>query len=115
MAALKLPQGNAEETRKREEAIQEATKGAAEVPLQVADRTVALFERLGQLGSIVAASMRSDLQVGRQLASAAARGALANVEINLDGLTDAAYVAEMRAKAAALRERLGDAPRATSA
>ncbi|PYT99927.1 MAG: glutamate formimidoyltransferase [Acidobacteria bacterium] len=115
MAAFKLPQGNAGETRKREEAIQEATKGAAEVPLQVADRTVALFERLGQLESIVAASMRSDLQVGRQLAGAAARGALANVEINLDGLTDAAYVAEMRAKAAALRERLGDAPRATSA
>jgi len=40
---------------------------------------------------------------------------LANVEINLDGLTDAAYTLSMRAEVAALRQRLGDAPRATSA
>lgn len=115
MAAFKLPQGNAEETTQREAAIQKATKGAAEVPLQVAERTVALFERLGQLEGIVAASMRSDLHVARMMADAGARGALANVEINLDGLKDAAYVASMRTKAAALRERLSNAPRATSA
>ena len=115
MVAFKLPQGNAEETARREAAIQNATKGAAEVPLQVAERTVALFERLGQLEGIVAASMRSDLHVARMMADAGARGALANVEINLDGLKDAIYVASMRAKAAALRQRLGDAPRATSA
>jgi formiminotetrahydrofolate cyclodeaminase len=40
---------------------------------------------------------------------------MANVEINLDGLTDAVYVAAMRAKIAALRARLGNAPRATTA
>jgi glutamate formiminotransferase / formiminotetrahydrofolate cyclodeaminase len=115
MAAVKLPQGNAQETRQREEAIREATKSAAEVPLQVAERTVELFERLGQLDAIVPASMRSDLQVARLMAEAGARGALANVEINLDGLTDAQYVASMRAKIAALRERLGNAARATRA
>jgi formiminotetrahydrofolate cyclodeaminase len=115
MAAFKMPQGNAAETGRREEAIQKATKGASEIPLQVAERTVALFERLGQLEPIVAASMRSDLQVARLMAGAGARGALANVEINLDALTDAAYVASTRGKIAALRQRLGDAPRATSA
>jgi len=115
ITALKLPQGDAQETQQREEAIQKATKGAAEVPLQVAERSVALYERLGQLETIVAASMRSDLQVARLMAEAGARGALANVEINLDGLKDAAYVAIMRAKIAALRERLGNAPRATTA
>jgi formiminotetrahydrofolate cyclodeaminase len=115
MAACKLPHGDAQETRRRDETIQKATKGAAEVPLQVAERSVELFERLGQLDAIVAASMRSDLLVGRLMAGAGARGALANVEINLDGLTNAAYVASMRAKVAALRQRLGDAPRATSA
>ena len=114
MKAFKLPQGNADETAQRDAAIQSATKGAAEVPVQVAERTVALFERLGQLEGIVAASMRSDLHVARMMADAGARGALANVEINLDGLKDAAYVASMRAKAAALRERLG-AHRVTSA
>jgi glutamate formiminotransferase / formiminotetrahydrofolate cyclodeaminase len=115
MTAFKLPQSNTEETAQREAAIQKATKGAAEVPLQVAERTVALYERLGQLEGIVAASMRSDLHVARMMADAGARGALENVEINLDGLKDAGYVASMRAKAAALRERLSNAPRATSA
>ena len=115
MAACKLPQGNEKETRERSEAVEKATKRAAEVPLQVAERTVALFERLGQLQDIVAASMRSDLHVARLLAEAGARGALANVEINLDGLSDAAYVASMRATAADLRERLGNAPRARNA
>src|SRR5712671_3588622 len=115
MAAFKLSQGDAQKTRQREEAIQKSTKGAAEVPLQVAERTVELFERLGQLDAIVAASMRSDLQVARLMAEAGARGALANVEINLDGLTDAAYAASMRRKIEALRERLGNASRATRA
>jgi formiminotetrahydrofolate cyclodeaminase len=49
------------------------------------------------------------------MAVAGTRGALANVEINLDGIKDAVYVSSMRAKTTALRERLGDAPRATSA
>jgi formiminotetrahydrofolate cyclodeaminase len=115
MAAFKLSQGDAQETQQREEAIQKATKGASEVPLQVAERSVELYERLGQLDAIVAASMRSDLQVARLMAEAGARGAMANVEINLDGLTDAAYVAAMRMKLAALHARLGNAPRVTTA
>jgi formiminotetrahydrofolate cyclodeaminase len=115
MAAFKLSHGDAKETRQREEAIQKATKGASEVPLQVAERAIALFERLGQLDGIVSASMRSDLQVARLMAEAGARGALANVEINLDGLTDAAYAATMRRKMATLRERLGNATQATRA
>jgi formiminotetrahydrofolate cyclodeaminase len=115
MAAFKMPQGDAQETQRREEEIQRATKGAAEAPLQVAERTVELFVRLGQLDAIVAASMRSDLQVAQLMAGAGARGALANVEINLDGITDAAYVASMRGKISGLRERLGNASRATRA
>ncbi|MGC1418244.1 MAG: glutamate formimidoyltransferase [Candidatus Acidiferrum sp.] len=115
LAAIKLPQGTAEETQLREAAIQAATKVAADVPLQVAEQTVALFERLGQLEAIVAASMRSDLEVARGMAAAGSRGALANVEINLDALTDSAYVALMRKKAASLRERLANAPRTTTA
>jgi len=115
MAAYKLPQGDAQETRRREEVIQQASKGASEVPLQVAERAVVLFERLGQLEAIAAASMRSDLQVARLMAEAGARGALANVEINLDGLTDAGYVSSKRVTIAALRQRLGDTSRATRA
>jgi glutamate formiminotransferase len=115
MAAYKLPQESAEEKRKRDEAIQNATRGAAEVPMEVAERSVALFERLGQLASIAAASMKSDLEVARLMAAAGARGALANVEINLDNIADASYVASMRTKSAALRERLAETSRSISA
>ena len=82
----------------------------AEAPLQVADVTVALFEQLVQLEAIAAASMRSDLQVARFMAAAGARGSLANVEINLDSLHDAAYVSKVRNKVASLRERLEKNP-----
>src|ERR1700732_1088523 len=115
LAAFKLPQESAEEKRVRDEAIQEATRGAAEVPLEVAERSVAPFERLGQLASIAAASMKSDLEVARLMAAAGARGALANVEINLDSIADANYVTSMRAKSAALRERMGETFRSISA
>ena len=114
MKAFKLPQGEAGETQQREDAIQKATRGAAEVPLEVAERAVALFERLKQLEAIAAASMKSDLQVARLMAAAGAQGALANVEINLDGLKDAGYAAATRAKIATLRGKLAETPLAQS-
>ena len=106
MAAFRLPQGDSAETAQRDEAIQTTTKGAADVPLKVAERAVALFERLGQLETIAAASMKSDLKVARLMAEAGARGAIANVEINLDGIKDAAYVAAKRQAISALRDKL---------
>jgi glutamate formiminotransferase/formiminotetrahydrofolate cyclodeaminase len=115
MAAFKLPQGTPEEIKAREAAVQTATKGAAEVPMQVAERAVALYERLGQLASISAASMKSDLEVARLMAAAGAKGALANVEINLEAITDAGYVASMRERVATLRQRVGEASRTSSA
>ncbi len=107
MAGFKLPQGNAEETAQRESSIQAATKEAAEVPLQVAEKAAQLNGHLLQLQAIAAASMKSDLQVARLMAVAAAKGALANVEINLDGLKDVNYVHQMKIKVAELRTRLG--------
>jgi formiminotetrahydrofolate cyclodeaminase len=108
LAAFKLPRASASQAAARTQAIESATKGAAEVPLQVAQRTVTLFERLGQLAAIAAASMKSDLQVARLMAAAGAQGALANVEINLDSLSDTGYVSATREKIASLRARLGE-------
>jgi glutamate formiminotransferase len=107
MAAFKLPQSNPEEMRQRENAIQLATKGAAEVPLEVATKAAALQDRLVQLEAISAASMKSDLHVARLIAVAGAKGALANVEINLETLKDADYVSSLRRKVDELRNRLG--------
>jgi glutamate formiminotransferase / formiminotetrahydrofolate cyclodeaminase len=108
MAAFKLPQGNSEEIQQRNETIETATKKAAEVPIQVAEKGMQLNTRLLQLERISAASMKSDLQVARLMAVAGAQGALANVEINLDGLKDSAYVAKMRERVAEVRTQLGE-------
>ncbi len=110
LAAHKLPQGTPEEKQRRREAIERATRGAAEVPLQVAETALEVFERLGQLEAIASASMISDLRVGRLLAAAAVRGALENVGINLESMSDAAFVSDMQSKIATLEARLADSP-----
>lgn len=110
LAAFKLPRESPAEQAKREEAIQRATKGAAEVPMQVAEAALAVYERLGQLESISGAAMISDLRVGRLMAAAAVRGALENVAINLESLTDAADAAQMKAKSVELEAKLTGSP-----
>lgn len=110
LAAFKMPKETPAEQAQREDAIQRATKGAAEVPMQVAEAALAVYERLGQLESISGAAMISDLRVGRLMAASAVRGALENVAINLGSLTDAAYGAQMKAKSADLEARLAGSP-----
>ncbi len=115
LAAFKLPHHDAAETRKRDKAIQAATRDAAEVPMHVAETAVALFELLGQLETISAASMRSDLKVARLMAAGGVLGAIENVEINLDSLTDASYVQATRATIDTLRARLSETAQAVRA
>jgi len=110
MTAFRLPRGTPEEQHKRTEAIQQATRGASEVPLRVAQAAGDLLGLLGQLEPLISPSMLSDLRVGRLMAAAAVRGALENVVINLDSITDPAYVQAMRARMAAIEERLAAAP-----
>src|SRR5271167_668107 len=115
LKAYKLPQTSPAEIKLRKQEVERATRGATEVPLEVAQRTVALFEQLGQLHAIAAASMRSDLQVAQLMAEAGARGAMANAEINLDGINDAGFVQSVREKLATLRNRLGATAREATA
>jgi formiminotetrahydrofolate cyclodeaminase len=58
--------------------------------------------------------MVSDLRVGKLMASAAAAGALANVQINLDTLNDKAYIATIQSRAAAVEARLAPRPAAAA-
>lgn len=106
LAAFKLPQRDSGEQRSREEAVQHATRRAAEVPIEVAAASADLVKRLGQLESIAPASMHSDLRVARWMAEAGARGALENVAINLQSVTDAAYVIQMRERISAVESSL---------
>jgi len=106
LAASKLPQGNPAEQDARKAVIETATRGAAEVLMQVAEAAAAVHERLAELEKISAASMHSDLRLARLMAVAGAKGTLENVEIHLELLADAAYVQSMRARAKSVEARL---------
>ena len=82
--------------------ITAALKGATSVPLSVAEKAAELLSMVDRLKPITNPKMASDLTVAASLGRAALEGALANVEINLEGLEDPAFVADVRRKAAAL-------------
>ncbi len=89
-------------------AISAALKQATSVPLGAAEKVVEVAKIANNLKPITNPNMKSDLATAIALAKAALEGALANVEINLDALakdspTNEAFVAETRARAAALR------------
>ena len=57
-----------------------------------------------KLRPITNPNMKSDLTTAAALAQAAIAGAAANVEINLESIKDAAFAADVRKRAAALRQ-----------
>jgi len=83
--------------------VTEALKQATNVPLAVAERARQVERIAEQLAPITNPRMSSDLTVSRALARAALEGALANVEINLEGLDDPNFVTQVRSKVGALR------------
>jgi glutamate formiminotransferase / formiminotetrahydrofolate cyclodeaminase len=106
MAAYKLPQSTPEEQGRRESAIQNALQGAANVPMEVARKAAQVFDLLGRLETMASQSMLSDTRVGRLMAAAAVQGALENVAINLESITDAGFSARMRSESELLISRI---------
>ncbi len=83
--------------------IDAALKQAASVPLGVAQKSKEVSDLAKKLGPVTNPNMKSDLTTAIALAHAAITGALANVEINLEGIKDANFAAETRKAAAGLR------------
>lgn len=96
LAAFRLPKDDPA----RDAAIQKAFRGAAEAPLSVVERAREVRDLLQELAPISSPQMASDLKVGGLMANAAIEGARANVEINLESITDQPYVATMRKRLA---------------
>jgi glutamate formiminotransferase len=69
--------------------VEEALREAASVPMEVAERAAAVRRALQRLDA--PAKFASDVEVGIALCSAAIAGALANIRINLDSITDEAF------------------------
>ena len=83
--------------------IDAALKQATRVPLSVAEKAREVAVISEKLGPITNPNMKSDLTTARALANAAIQGALANVEINLESLKDAAFAAQVKKRVEVLK------------
>jgi len=101
--SFKLPKDTEEMKLKRRESIRSATLGAAEVPYRTATSALRLLKLLPELAEKGNPNAASDVGVASLLASAALKGAIFNVEINLQSLPEN-YGVEMREELPSLIE-----------
>ncbi len=88
MDSFKLPKSTDAEKTERRNAIRKATLVAAEIPYETAHSALALMKHLPELAKRGNGNAVSDIGVAGLLASAAAKGAVFNVDINLGSLPD---------------------------
>jgi len=105
MDAFRFPKETQEEKEARSRRIEEATKGATQVPLEVMEKAL----RVLGLSRVVAEKGNpnsiSDAGVAALLAWSAVEGADLNVEINLSSLKDESFVKRARTKCEEIKRR----------
>ncbi|MBA2734876.1 MAG: cyclodeaminase/cyclohydrolase family protein, partial [Acidobacteria bacterium] len=105
MEARRLPQRTEDEKRERINKVEEALKGAAIIPLEVAGIAVQVLELLETLSEIGNPNALSDAATGAQLILAAVTAARYNVLVNIIDIEDEEFASEHRARAGDLLER----------
>lgn len=98
-SAYKLPKDTEEEKAIRSEAIQEATKDAAEVPMEVARAACTLLSSIDYVARNGNSNAVTDACVAMMCARTAILGALLNVRINLSSIKDEDFVKRYTAEA----------------
>ena len=88
LAACRLPQDTEEEKESRTMAVQMVLRGAASVPLAVADRAVKVLEVLLTVAEKGNPNLLPDTGTAAQMAKAAVRGSALNVRTNATSLAD---------------------------
>ena len=96
---FKLPKSTDEEKAARSAAIQEATRFAALVPMQVARNACELMEIIADVARLGNQNAITDACVAMMAARSAVLGALLNVRINLGSLKDKTFVDELKREA----------------
>ncbi len=98
MDALRMPKDTEELKKARRDAMQEAFKKAAEIPLETAVsalRALRLCNRVREIGNRNASS---DAEIAVMLCHDGIKGAALNVRVNLSSIRDAAFVERMERK-----------------
>ncbi len=91
MEAFGLPKKTEEDKKARQQAIQEATKYAIEIPFRVMQKAYESMEVMEVMAEKGIPASISDAGVGALCARTAVRGAFLNVKINAEGLEDKAF------------------------
>ena len=110
MGSFGLPKSTDDEKDARRTAIRSAMMTAASVPFETATLAMNLLQGLPELARLGNANAVTDVGVAGLLASAAAKGAVFNVEINLQSLPDD-YAIEMRTALPQMKESIRSASR----
>ncbi len=103
MSAFGLPQTSDAEKTARKQAIQDATKRAIEVPLQVMETALASMEVIKAMAETGNPNSVSDAGVAALCARTAVLGAFLNVKINAGSLDDKAFISGVLARGEKLR------------
>ncbi|MEG1562773.1 MAG: cyclodeaminase/cyclohydrolase family protein [Bacteroides sp.] len=96
---FRLPKTTDEEKSARSAAIQEATKQAAMIPMQVARNAYELMNLIADVARLGNRNAVTDACVAMMGARSAVLGALMNVRINLASIKDKTFAAELQTEA----------------
>lgn len=105
-AAYRLPKDDDSQKKIRQQKIEEALKEATRIPLSVAEKAAEVLAHAIRLETIGNKNMVSDTRVARELARSALFGAIENVRINIDSMTDRAHAEKVLHDLAPLVEKL---------
>lgn len=107
-AALKLPRDTEAQQVARATAIRSAARVAAEVPFRCVEACLDVVTAAELLAGRSNVNASSDIHVAALLAEAAARGAAANVRVNVPAVGDEAWGAETGARVDELLARIAE-------
>lgn len=105
MEAMRLPKKTDQEAALRQNALEEATKQATLVPLEVLRLCVEAAEIANEVAQKGNRNSVSDAGVAASVARAAAEGAYLNVSINLPGISDQSFRQRALSEAESLRRK----------